>query len=84
MVEKTTAHGRTLEKLAERLSDLERDNPPFAGEDISEKGVHWVEPELVAQVGFTEWTEDNKLRHPRFLGLRRDKDPEKVHREPEG
>lgn len=38
-----------------------------------EKGAHWVKPELVAQIGFTEWTEDGKLRHPTFLGLRSDK-----------
>lgn len=38
-----------------------------------EKAAHWVKPELVAQIGFTEWTEDGKLRHPTFLGLRSDK-----------
>ncbi len=38
-----------------------------------EKGAHWVRPDLVAQIGFTEWTEDGKLRHPTFLGLRSDK-----------
>jgi bifunctional non-homologous end joining protein LigD len=72
---------RTLEKLKGRLAGLEREDPPFADGDISEKGVHWVKPELVAQAGFTEWTLDNKLRHPRYLGLRRDKDPGEVHRE---
>jgi bifunctional non-homologous end joining protein LigD len=40
--------------------------------------VHWVEPRLVAQVGFTEWTADGQLRHPRFKGLRRDKNPADV------
>ena len=43
--------------------------------------VHWVEPRLVAQVGFSEWTTDGELRHPRFQGLRRDKDPADVVRE---
>lgn len=71
---------QVLEKLKKRLADLERDKSPFS-EDVSEKGVHWVKPELVAQVGFTEWTSDGKLRHPRYLGLRRDKEPGKVHRE---
>jgi bifunctional non-homologous end joining protein LigD len=42
---------------------------------IRERGVHWVEPELVAQVGFTEWTRAGRLRHPRFLGLRDDSRP---------
>ena len=41
----------------------------------------WVEPRLVAQVGFTEWTRDGRLRHPRFLGLRFDKSPQEVVRE---
>jgi len=43
--------------------------------------VHWVEPRLVGQVGFSEWTEDGELRHPRFQGLRRDKPPGEVVRE---
>ncbi len=41
----------------------------------------WVKPRLVAQVAFTEWTSDNRLRHPSFLGLREDKAPEEVVRE---
>jgi bifunctional non-homologous end joining protein LigD len=40
-----------------------------------------VRPRLVAQVAFTEWTRDGKLRHPRFKGLRRDKRPQEVTRE---
>jgi bifunctional non-homologous end joining protein LigD len=44
----------------------------------------WVEPELVAQVKFTEWTEDVKLRHPVFLGLRDDKKARSVVREVAG
>ena len=46
------------------------------------KGVHWVNPRLVAQVGFSEWTPDGKLRHPRYLGLRDDKKAEDVVKEP--
>jgi ATP-dependent DNA ligase len=72
---------QTLTDLKEKLDKLETEENPFGrGEGPGEK-VHWVKPRLVAQIGFTEWTEDNKLRHPRFLGLRRDKDPEKVTRE---
>src|SRR5215207_7084636 len=41
----------------------------------------WVEPQLVAQVGFSEWTRDGRLRHPRFLGLRDDKAADEVVRE---
>ncbi|HEX3583990.1 MAG TPA: DNA ligase D [Thermoanaerobaculia bacterium] len=45
------------------------------------RDAHWVRPRLVAQVAFTEWTADNRLRHPSFLGLRDDKSPEEVVRE---
>lgn len=71
----------TLRRLKKRLSSIERQSSPFAGHGVPTRGVHWVEPKLVAQVGFTEWTEDGKLRHPRFLGLRRDKKPQEVVRE---
>ena len=43
--------------------------------------MHWVAPTLVAQVGFSEWTADGELRHPRYQGLRRDKNPAEVVRE---
>ena len=48
---------------------------------VLRRGVHWVRPELVAQVGFAEWTRDGQLRHPRFLGLRTDKKATEVVRE---
>jgi bifunctional non-homologous end joining protein LigD len=72
---------RTLLQLRERLGRLERPSPPFAGVRPAMSGVHWAEPRLVAEVAFTEWTGDGRLRHPRFLGLRRDKDPREVVRE---
>jgi DNA ligase D-like protein (predicted ligase) len=72
----------TLRDLGRRLRALRRDEPPFAGRDDLPRGdVTWVEPELVAQVGFTEWTGDGRLRHPRFLGLRDDKPARDVVRE---
>lgn len=75
----------TLRELRSRMDELSRSACPFRDdEDPSEEGVHWIDPELVAEVGFTEWTEDGKLRHPRFLGLRHDKDPRKVVRERPG
>ncbi len=70
-----------LVSLAKDLSSLETDSSPFADEVKGEKGVHWVKPKLVAQVSFTQWTRDGRLRHPRFLGIRRDKDPREVVRE---
>jgi bifunctional non-homologous end joining protein LigD len=70
----------TLRDLAGRLGPLRREDSPFADE-IRERSITWVEPELVAQVGFSEWTRDGRLRHPRFLGLRDDKDAREVVRE---
>jgi DNA ligase D-like protein (predicted ligase) len=72
----------TLRDLGARLRALRRPDPPFADpEAIRERGVTWVEPELVAQVGFAEWTRDGRLRHPRYLGLREDKAAGDVVRE---
>jgi DNA ligase D-like protein (predicted ligase) len=70
-----------LLRLAKELSLLEIRRSPFAEEVKASKGVHWVRPKLVAQVSFTQWTRDGRLRHPRFLGLRTDKDPRDVVRE---
>jgi len=70
----------TLRRLRQRLDTLEQRNPPF-DEPVRERAAHWVRPELVAQVGFSEWTRDGRLRHPRFLGLRQDKRPTEVVRE---
>jgi bifunctional non-homologous end joining protein LigD len=72
----------TLRDLGRRLRALRRPDPPFAdAASIRERAVTWVEPELVAQVAFTEWTRDGRLRHPRFLGLREDKAARDVVRE---
>lgn len=73
--------GATLRRLHERLSPIEQATPPFSRGLVRENGARWVRPELVAQIGFTEWTRDGKLRHPRYLGLRTDKDPGDVVRE---
>ena len=72
---------RTLDRLARRIRSLERDGPAFGAGRLPRSGVHWVEPKLVCQIGFTEWTRDGQLRHPRFLGLREDKIPREVVRE---
>ena len=75
----------TLDSLHATLAGLEQDRPPFDGGRLPRSGVHWVEPRLVAQVGFSEWTTGGELRHPRFQGLRDDKDPAGVVREtPQG
>jgi DNA ligase D-like protein (predicted ligase) len=72
---------RMLRTLGERMAALETDRCPFDRGRVTERGVHWVRPELVAQIGFTEWTRDGLLRHPRFAGLRADKPAADVVRE---
>jgi bifunctional non-homologous end joining protein LigD len=72
---------RQLRELAATLKGLAVDESPFVDLPRPKKGQHFVRPKLVCQVGFTEWTRDGKLRHPRFLGLRTDKRPEQVVRE---
>jgi len=71
----------TLERLGRHLARIERERPPFATGPLPRRAVHWVEPELVAQVAFAEWTRDGQLRHPRFRGLRDDKPAREVVRE---
>lgn len=71
----------TLERLAQRLRRFERASSPLDDGEVRERGVHWVRPELVAEIGFTEWTRDGRLRHPRYLGLRTDKRAREVVRE---
>jgi bifunctional non-homologous end joining protein LigD len=71
----------TLRDLGVRLRELEAPESPFVDARPIPRGTHWTRPELVAQVGFAEWTTDGRLRQPRFLGLRNDKRPAEVVRE---
>jgi DNA ligase D-like protein (predicted ligase) len=72
---------RLLAMLSRRLSSLERETSPFSDRRERGKGEHWVEPELICEVAFTEWTGTGVLRHPRFIGLRDDKAAREVVRE---
>jgi bifunctional non-homologous end joining protein LigD len=72
---------KRLDWLAEKLARLQRDDPPFDEGLLPRKDVHWVHPRLVGQIGFSEWTRDGRLRHPRFIGLREDKPAQQVVRE---
>jgi DNA ligase D-like protein (predicted ligase) len=74
---------KLLRGLRRRFEELAVPRSPF-GEPVRERGAHWLRPEVVAQIGFTEWTRDGRLRHPRFLGLREDKPADQVVREPVG
>lgn len=73
----------SLGELARRLAPLERAEAPFANppRGAESRGVHWVEPRLVAEVSFTERTADGMIRHASFHGLREDKAVADVHEE---
>jgi DNA ligase D-like protein (predicted ligase) len=71
----------TLQRMEQRMSRIERESCPLSTEPPRVRNAHWIRPELVAEVGFTEWTSAGRLRHPRFLGLRTDKRPKQVVRE---
>jgi DNA ligase D-like protein (predicted ligase) len=71
----------TLRDLGARLRDLDSPESPFLDARPIPRGAHWTTPDLVAQIGFAEWTNDGRLRQPRFLGLRDDKPPADVIRE---
>ncbi|MGZ8708193.1 MAG: DNA ligase D, partial [Gaiellaceae bacterium] len=76
-----------IKRLLGKLKPLRRDTSPFAEVPkmprVRKGDVVWVEPELVAEVRFAEWTHDGRLRAPVYLGLREDKEAEEVHRERE-
>jgi DNA ligase D-like protein (predicted ligase) len=69
-----------LRQLHEELLAREVPTSPFF-DPVREKGAHWAKPELVGEVAFTEWTEEGRLRHPSFQGLRPDKAATEVRRE---
>ncbi len=70
-----------LARVSARLRDLEVADCPFVTPPHSGEPAHWVRPELVAEVKFTEWTTEGNLRHPTYLGLHDDRDPSTVVRE---
>ncbi len=76
---------RDLGELAAKLEGLRRDDPPFRVvprmPKVRQADVVWVEPELVCEVEFAEWTHDGHLRAPSFRGLRDDKEAREVRRE---
>jgi bifunctional non-homologous end joining protein LigD len=74
----------TLKKLAAQLRPLIRPKPAFANPPTGAeaRGVTWVEPRLIAQVQFRDWTGDDVIRHTSFRGLREDIDPTTITREP--
>jgi bifunctional non-homologous end joining protein LigD len=72
---------KVARELRKRLQAIERKASPFAARLAGTARAHWVEPRLVAEVKFIEWTGDGRLRHPSFQGLREDKPARQVVRE---
>jgi len=75
---------KELARVMKLLTPLETKTSPFTPKPKTNERAHWARPELVAQIKFTEWTADGKLRHPVYLGLRDDKKPTDVRREDRG
>jgi bifunctional non-homologous end joining protein LigD len=75
--------GAALRELMRQLGALQRDTSPFSTPVPPRyaRGAHWVEPRLVGEVAFTEWTGDRSMRNPSWRGLRSGKSPQEVHRE---
>jgi bifunctional non-homologous end joining protein LigD len=81
----TGFNDKEIDRLLDKLKPLERDSPPFGSVPkmprVRKGDVIWVEPKLVAEVEFVEWTHDGRLRAPSYKGLREDKDATEVRRE---
>lgn len=70
-----------LKTWRKKFDDILINKSPFKNFKEDKNGVHWIKPIYVGQFRFAEWTSTNKLRHPRFLGMRDDKNPKKVIKE---
>src|SRR6185437_6961046 len=72
---------KSLETIYDDLQEIRRDGSPFGYKIPQRSKVYWVEPKLVCEVSFIEWTDDGSMRHPVFMGMRTDKNPKEVKRE---
>ncbi|MCU1586744.1 MAG: polymerase LigD, ligase domain protein [Frankiales bacterium] len=81
----TGFNATALAVLKDLLAPLKTTVCPYDGEVPREhaRAAHWVKPEVVVDVDFTEWTRDGRLRHPSYKGIRDDIDPATVEREPQ-
>ena len=77
----TGFNAKLIEELMERMEPLAIDKAPVEVPRPDRKGAHWIEPKLVAEINYAEFTDDGILRHPSFVGLREDKPASKVVRE---
>jgi bifunctional non-homologous end joining protein LigD len=74
-------NGTSLRHMRAVLEDIETDENPFPPRAVPGRANHWVKPQLVAEVSFSEWTATDSIRHPVFQGLRKDKPAKSVVRE---
>ena len=74
-------NGASLRHMRDVLAAIETDKSPFPPRAVPGRTNHWVKPELVAEVSFSEWTATDSVRHPVFQGLREDKPAKSVVRE---
>lgn len=72
---------KMLRLIWEKMQPLKRATSPFAEKTPGGRGHHWIEPQLVCEVRFSDWTADGGIRHPAFLGLREDKKPQDCRKE---
>jgi bifunctional non-homologous end joining protein LigD len=70
-----------IDELMAKMQPLERKTAPVEAPRAAVRGAHWITPKLVAEIAFTEWTDDGVLRHPSFIALREDKPEKDVVRE---
>jgi bifunctional non-homologous end joining protein LigD len=70
-----------MDDLLAKMKPLERKTAPVDAPRAAVRGAHWITPKLVAEIAFTEWTDENVLRHPSFIALREDKPEGEVVRE---
>ena len=78
---------KSARELVNRFDEIEADKPVLTRAETKGMGagewsaVHWLEPVKLCEVSFTEWTQDGRIRHPSFQGLREDKDASDVRQE---
>src|SRR5206468_3778641 len=74
-------NAKLIEDLMERMEPLETAKAAVEVPRVDRKGAHWIEPKLVAEIAFSEFTDEGVLRHPSFIALREDKPAKEVVRE---
>jgi bifunctional non-homologous end joining protein LigD len=74
----TGFNAKSIQDLMKRMEPLEVDKAPVEVPRADRKGAHWIKPKLVAEIAFSEFTDDGILRHPSFMGLREDKPASQV------